>query len=126
MPHILSSQDSAYLWYFNDKFSKIFLYGTWSKAQKRLRRPNLYKASIGKYVPGKRAKTGKPRGHGESVQAVPSTAILRRISLICMNATWIWQVWGVFSDCCHEKLVEVLSTQQNKQYSYNDQSISPG
>ncbi|KAK7884026.1 hypothetical protein WMY93_027149 [Mugilogobius chulae] len=65
MPHRAHPQETLSLWFVRDSLSKVVLYGTWSTAQKRASRPNVYKGSIGKYLPpGKRAKGKKPRGLG--------------------------------------------------------------
>lgn len=71
MPQIASFHDSAYLWYLNDKSSKILIYATWSKVRKRLTKPNLlFENSVSKCLLGQNVKKAKPRGHGEFTTVV--------------------------------------------------------
>ncbi|KAM7405470.1 hypothetical protein PAMP_012729 [Pampus punctatissimus] len=63
MPQIARFQDSAHLWYLNDKSSKIHIYATWSKVRKRHSKPNLlFENSVSKCLPGNSVTNAKPRG----------------------------------------------------------------
>ncbi|XP_044065879.1 1-phosphatidylinositol 4,5-bisphosphate phosphodiesterase eta-2a isoform X3 [Siniperca chuatsi] len=66
MPQIASFHDSAYLWYPNDRASRILIYATWSRVLKRHSKPNLlFENSVSKCLPGKKGRKAKPRAHVE-------------------------------------------------------------
>ncbi|KAF3696407.1 hypothetical protein EXN66_Car012085 [Channa argus] len=66
MPQIGSSCDSSYLWYVNDRSSRIPVYVTWSKVRERLRKPNLLlENTVPRCVCGRNVKTAASRGHAK-------------------------------------------------------------
>lgn len=82
MPQIAAFHDSAYLWYFNDKTSKIFIYAAWSKVRKRLLKPNLLlENSVSKCHLGN--NKAEPLGHGELTTGV---YVLHVAIIVCLSA----------------------------------------
>lgn len=98
MPQIASFQDSAHLWYLNDKSSKIHIYATWSKALKRHSKPNLLcENNVSKCLPGKTVKTAKPRGHGEWADRCFTLCLRFPCSLWVRSCRWYTKL---LSDFC--------------------------
>nr|XP_029132542.1 1-phosphatidylinositol 4,5-bisphosphate phosphodiesterase eta-2 isoform X2 [Labrus bergylta] len=67
MPHFLTSYESAYLWFLNDKTSKILIYATWTKVRKRHTKVgnHLFENCVSKCGTYKKRKNTKPLGQVE-------------------------------------------------------------